>query len=185
MNPNRQNMVRTDRIEPDRSGILAASRSTSIPNTAAIRRTGGAYSLTKAFKLLDISPSHGHALIAAGKIRVVRNLGPASPKITDKEIARLLGEESEASETGGAQAKRPTEQQANPTPAAAFNAAFCQRVAATRRAAGLTQLQVADALGMPQRSYQHFEGRSPLPVHLIMPFADLVGADVRELLNGE
>jgi DNA-binding XRE family transcriptional regulator len=95
-------MIRTDRIEPDRSGILAASRSGSIP-----------------------------------------------------------------------------------TPAAAFNAAFCERVAAARRAAGLTQLQVADALGMPQRSYQHFEGRSPLPVHLIVPFADLVGIDVRELLTGE
>jgi transcriptional regulator with XRE-family HTH domain len=72
-----------------------------------------------------------------------------------------------------------------PTAAAAFNTSFCERVAAARRAAGLTQLQVAEALGMPQRSYQHFEGRSPLPVHLIVPFADLVGVDVRELLTGE
>jgi hypothetical protein len=54
-----------------------------------VYRTGGAYSLTKAFKLLDISPSYGHALIKAEKIKIVR-LGPGSPRITDAEIERLL-----------------------------------------------------------------------------------------------
>jgi predicted site-specific integrase-resolvase len=58
---------------------------------AVIRRTGGAYSLSKAFALLDISPSFGHALVKAGKIQVVR-LGPASPRVTDQEISRLLRE---------------------------------------------------------------------------------------------
>ena len=56
-----------------------------------VRRTGGAYNLQKAFALLDISPSFGHELIKAGKIRVVR-LGPGSPKVTDQEIERLLDE---------------------------------------------------------------------------------------------
>jgi hypothetical protein len=60
---------------------------------AEVRRTGGAYSLTKAFALLDISPSFGHALVKAGKIRVTRNLGPGSPRVADREIARLLGED--------------------------------------------------------------------------------------------
>jgi len=60
-------------------------------NGAVVRRTGGAYSLTKAFRLLDISPSFGHALVKSGKIRVVR-LGPASPRVTDAEIQRLLRE---------------------------------------------------------------------------------------------
>ena len=59
-----------------------------------IRRTGGAYSLTKAFALLDISPSFGHALVKAGKIQVVR-LGPGSPRVTDQEIERLLRDEIE------------------------------------------------------------------------------------------
>ena len=57
--------------------------------TATVSRTGGAYNLTKAFALLDISPSFGHALIKAGKIRVIY-LGPGSPRITDDEIERLL-----------------------------------------------------------------------------------------------
>lgn len=56
-----------------------------------VRRTGGAYSLTKTFALLDISPSFGHALVKAGKIKVVR-LGPASPRVTDAEVERLLRE---------------------------------------------------------------------------------------------
>lgn len=54
-----------------------------------VKRTGGAYSLTKAFVLLDISQSFGHALVKAGKIKVVR-LGPGSPRVTDAEIERLL-----------------------------------------------------------------------------------------------
>jgi transcriptional regulator with XRE-family HTH domain len=70
------------------------------------------------------------------------------------------------------------------TVVARANQALCERVATLRRAAGLTQAQVAEALGMPQRSYQHFENRSALPAHLIVPFADLVGVDVRELLTG-
>ena len=58
-------------------------------STIAVRRTGGAYSLTKAFALLDISPCFGHALVKAGKFLVVR-LGPGSPRVTDQEIERLL-----------------------------------------------------------------------------------------------
>jgi hypothetical protein len=54
-----------------------------------VRRTGGAYSLTKAFALLDISQSYGHALVKAEKIKIIR-LGPGSPRVTDAEIERLL-----------------------------------------------------------------------------------------------
>jgi len=60
----------------------------------ALSRSAGpaaAYSLTKAFALLDVSPSFGHALVKAGKIQVVR-LGPGSPRVTDAEIERLLRE---------------------------------------------------------------------------------------------
>ena len=56
-----------------------------------VYRTGGAYQLKKAFVLLDISPSLGYELIRAGRINVIR-LGVRSPRITDAEISRLLGE---------------------------------------------------------------------------------------------
>ena len=71
-----------------------------------IRRTGGAYNLVKAFKLLDVSPSFGHALVKAGKIQTVR-LGPGSPRVTDAEIERLLREGIKGAaypRTGGATA---------------------------------------------------------------------------------
>ena len=57
----------------------------SSPSPGIVQRTGGAYNLTKTFQLLDVSPSYGHALVKAGKIRTVR-LGPASPRVTDAEI---------------------------------------------------------------------------------------------------
>jgi DNA-binding XRE family transcriptional regulator len=68
---------------------------------------------------------------------------------------------------------------------AAFNRALYRRVRELRLVAGLTQGAAAEALGIPLRTYQHFEKRSPLPAALIVPFADLVGVDVRELLAGE
>jgi hypothetical protein len=73
----------------------------------AVRRTGGAYSLTKAFALLDISASHGHDLIKKGVIQVIRPFGDGhSPKITDREVARLLREGISAGphETAGGEA---------------------------------------------------------------------------------
>lgn len=73
----------------------------------SVYRTGGAYSLTKAFKLLDVSPSFGFALVAAGKIKTIR-LGPGSPRIVDEEIARVLRDGVEGtvypSKTGGDEA---------------------------------------------------------------------------------
>lgn len=48
-----------------------------------------AYNLRTGFKLLHLSESQGHALVKAGKIKIVR-LGPASPRITEHEIERLL-----------------------------------------------------------------------------------------------
>jgi hypothetical protein len=55
-------------------------------------RTGGAYSLRNAFRLLDITETTGHARIRSGDIRTVRPWPGGNPKITDQEIARLLGE---------------------------------------------------------------------------------------------
>jgi hypothetical protein len=65
--------------------------------TAPVVRTGGAYTLRKAFRLLDISEALGYAKIRSGEIRTVRPWPGANPKITDQEIARLLGETTAAS----------------------------------------------------------------------------------------
>jgi DNA-binding XRE family transcriptional regulator len=52
-----------------------------------------------------------------------------------------------------------------------------------RAGAGLTQAAAAAALGINRQTYIQFEKRSPLPAHLIVAFADLVGVDVRKLLT--
>ena len=57
--------------------------------------------------------------------------------------------------------------------------------ASSRKAAGLSQAQVAEALGMTQQTYSHFEGRSAMPPHLLVDFARLVGTDCNYLLTGE
>jgi predicted site-specific integrase-resolvase len=62
----------------------------SSPHAEATMRRR-AYNLTTGFRLLHISDSHGHALVKAGKIRVIY-LGPGSPRITEEEIQRLLRE---------------------------------------------------------------------------------------------
>jgi transcriptional regulator with XRE-family HTH domain len=69
-------------------------------------------------------------------------------------------------------------------PRSTFDAALCQRVAELRKATGMNQVQMAAALGIGYRRYQHFEYYQALPAELILPFADLVGVDVRELLTG-
>jgi hypothetical protein len=68
-------------------------------------------------------------------------------------------------------------------PPTEFNRHLIERVRNLRRAAGLTQ--AAAALGLPLPSYQHFENRSPLPAHLIAPFAALVDRDIGFVLTGQ
>jgi DNA-binding XRE family transcriptional regulator len=72
-----------------------------------------------------------------------------------------------------------------PPDEAAFNRALNERVAKLRIDAGMTQAQVAAALGIHVHAYQHFEYRSPMPAYLIPTFAAVVGADVRYVLTGE
>jgi len=63
-----------------------------------------------------------------------------------------------------------------------FNRALQARLRRLREQANLTQTEVAEALGMPSRSYQHFEARSPLPAHLILAFAQIVGCSIEDVL---
>ena len=63
---------------------------------------------------------------------------------------------------------------------------FGKRLSALRKAAGLSQMEVAEALGIPQRrvSYYEREGRF-LPSNLVQPLAELLGVPVTEFLGNE
>ena len=58
------------------------------------------------------------------------------------------------------------------------------RVAAARKAAGLTQHQFAEAIGIPQRTVSFYErGEGDLPSSLLVLLADILDVDIRELLG--
>jgi transcriptional regulator with XRE-family HTH domain len=60
------------------------------------------------------------------------------------------------------------------------------RLAALRQAAGLSQAQLADAVGIPQRTLSFYEREgSYLPSHLITPLAKALGVSVQTLLGSE
>lgn len=62
---------------------------------------------------------------------------------------------------------------------------YIDRVADLRRARGLTQQEMADALGIPVERYKKYERRSLLPPILIERFAAIVGRDVRFVVTGK
>jgi len=58
------------------------------------------------------------------------------------------------------------------------------RVAAARKAAGLTQHQLAEALGIPQRTVSFYErGEGDMPSSLLVLLTDVLGVGVHELLG--
>lgn len=59
------------------------------------------------------------------------------------------------------------------------------RIASARKAAGLSQQQVAGSLGIPQRTLSYYEKDGDLPSSLIVPLADILGVGVHELLGIE
>jgi DNA-binding transcriptional regulator YiaG len=64
---------------------------------------------------------------------------------------------------------------------AVFNRAFCRRVRAARKAAGLTQSAIARALRVTPAAYEKYESRTPLPHHLVGCFAALTGSEIQRL----
>jgi DNA-binding XRE family transcriptional regulator len=65
------------------------------------------------------------------------------------------------------------------------NPDFFARVRALRTAAGLSQAEVATALGISVQAYTHWEKHSPMPARAVPAFIELVGADYHYLLTGE
>ena len=60
------------------------------------------------------------------------------------------------------------------------------RIAAARKAVGLSQREVAEMLGIPSRTLSYYESPDgDLPSSLLVPLADVLGVDVDELLGVE
>jgi transcriptional regulator with XRE-family HTH domain len=70
-----------------------------------------------------------------------------------------------------------------PTTGAEFERAFCARVRAARQACGMTQVDLARALGISRRAYQKYQTRTPLPHHLLEEFAAITGVDIEHLFD--
>ena len=61
-----------------------------------------------------------------------------------------------------------------------------QRIAHARKAMGLTQTQVADQLGLSQKTLAHYEvGRLRISIATLIPLAEILNRTVDELLNEE
>lgn len=67
-----------------------------------------------------------------------------------------------------------------------FYRAFIARTKAAREASGYTQAQIGELLdGLAQDHYKQFEGRSPLPHHLIPRFCLLCRVNMMWMLTGK
>ncbi|MCK9488184.1 MAG: helix-turn-helix transcriptional regulator [Xanthomonadales bacterium] len=65
-----------------------------------------------------------------------------------------------------------------------FYAALGQRIAERRKAIGLTQQQLADALGLAQQTLAHYEvGRLRVAVALLPPLSRALGVSLEDLLG--
>ena len=59
-----------------------------------------------------------------------------------------------------------------------------QRINEARKAQGLTQVQLAEALGIAQQTLAHYEGgRLRVAVSLLPPLAQILGVSVEELVG--
>ena len=66
----------------------------------------------------------------------------------------------------------------------AFYVQLGQRIAAARKASGLTQVQLAEALGIAQQTLAHYEGgKLRVAVALLPPLARHLGLGVDELIG--
>jgi transcriptional regulator with XRE-family HTH domain len=63
--------------------------------------------------------------------------------------------------------------------------AYQERIAHLRRMRGLTQAEMARALGISLDRYKKYEIRSALPIYLIERFARVVGHDIGYIVTGK
>jgi transcriptional regulator with XRE-family HTH domain len=66
-------------------------------------------------------------------------------------------------------------------PSSQFNKTFCATVKALRERKGITQLQMAAALGTSLENYRKYENRTPLPHRFIPAFCLVIGINESDL----
>ena len=66
-----------------------------------------------------------------------------------------------------------------------YKEAFCARLRGARKAAGYTQVEMADLLDITRDNYAKYERRSLLRVDLIPEFSRITGHDTWFLLTGQ
>jgi len=66
-----------------------------------------------------------------------------------------------------------------------YRRAILARIKLLREAAGLSQEEMAEKLKVPLDRYRKYESRSPLPIYLIEPFAEIVGYSVTFIVTGK
>ena len=65
-----------------------------------------------------------------------------------------------------------------------FYRALGERIAELRREREMTQQQLADELGLSQKTVGHYEvGRIRLQVHVLLPLADCLGVSIAALFD--
>lgn len=70
-----------------------------------------------------------------------------------------------------------------PPPPSKFKKAFLARIKLAREGAGLTQVQMAERLGIPQDKYSKYEVRSFMPHELLSKFSEITGESLEKLLR--
>jgi transcriptional regulator with XRE-family HTH domain len=66
-----------------------------------------------------------------------------------------------------------------------FRTVFCARVRALRIAQGMTQAEMAEALGIGGEAYRSYESRALMPHHLVEAFARITGEEIDRLFRAE
>lgn len=66
----------------------------------------------------------------------------------------------------------------------AYRRAITARLQLLRNAAGMSQPQMAEALGVPLDRYRKYESRTPLPAYLLEPLSVVTGFSVNFIVTG-
>lgn len=64
----------------------------------------------------------------------------------------------------------------------AYMREFRKRVRAARILSGLGTEEIAKRLGISDDSYKRYESRYTMPMNLIVPFCEITGADITQLM---
>jgi DNA-binding XRE family transcriptional regulator len=112
---------------------------------------------------------------------------PAQSAQLETERRRGVGPRSRGVPVGAVKhraAQKPAQRPTDPSALKrAFLEAFRARTRAARKARGMSQADIARALGISRAAYWTYETRTPLAHHLIEEFVAITGVDFDELFG--